>query len=279
MLAVGGHSIAAIYSGDTDHTGSTGSLQQTVNTASSGEEVYLTGGSNPSTYGAPVTFTALISGEYGQVAHRSAGARPRVVTGTITWSANTGCGTTPLTSGDASCTTSVLPGGSDTVTVTYNGDSNHSGNTSSLGQRVTLQTPTVALTSVSPASEGYGAGTSRGGDGHAGLDRQRRRAHGQSYVPIHRGRQLSRESRAVTPQARPSPAPRVSLPRRLTRQARIQSRRVMRATAITIQPAVLQANNFSITQTKITPTVTMTGVLPNAEAVRRVCGDRHYCDH
>jgi hypothetical protein len=263
-LAVGGHSIAAIYSGDTDHTGSTGSLQQTVNMAGSGQEVYLTGGSNPSTYGAPMTFTALISGDYGQVAHRRTGAQPHVVTGTVTWSANTGCGTTPLSYGDATCTTSVLPGGSDTVTTTYNGDSNHTGNSGSLGHAVTLQTPTVAITNVSPASEGYGAGTAVAitatlawtGSGAAptgGL--MFKSTAGGSFAG---SPSCSATGSTITCIQSFTPAK--------TDAAGTYTMSASYAGDGNYNPAgSIQTNNFTITQAKSTPTVTMTSVLPNVE--------------
>jgi hypothetical protein len=158
-LAVGGHAVAAIYSGDIDDITSTGNLTQTVNDASASVGVALTTGSNPSAYGTSLTFTATLTGQYGQVGTRSKGVHSRVVTGTVIWSANTGCGATPLTAGAAICTTSALPGGSDTVTATYGGDGNHNGNSGTVNQTVSQQAPVVTVTSVNPASEGYGAGT------------------------------------------------------------------------------------------------------------------------
>ena len=81
------------------------------------------------------------------------------VTGNVTWSANTGCGTTTVTSGNpgiATCVTSTLPVGTDAVTGTYNGDANHSGSMGSTTQQVNAGSTSIDVTSVSPSSEGYG---------------------------------------------------------------------------------------------------------------------------
>jgi hypothetical protein len=263
-LAVGGHAIAAIYSGDTGYTASTGSLQQTVNDASASVAVALTTGLNPSTYGAPLTFTATVSGQYGQVMPHSQGPHPRDVTGSLTWTANTGCGSTAVTAGTATCTTSVLPGGSDTVTASYGGDGSHAGNTGSLGQTVNLQTPAVTVTNVNPSSEGYGAGTptmitatltwtGAGAAPTAGL----------TFKSTAAGTFAGSPSCSAT-------ASTITCTQSLTPTA------TDAASAYTISASYAgngnynpasstQANNFSITQTKITPTVTMTSVFPNAE--------------
>ena len=263
-LALGPHSIAAIYSGDTDHTGSTGSLQQTVNAAGADEEVYLTGGSNPSTYGAPVTFTAIISGQYGEAVHQRTAVHPRIVTGTVTWSANTGCGATPITSGTATCTTSVLPGGSDTVTAAYNGDPNHTASSGSLGQAVNLQTPTVAVTNISPASEGYGAGT-------ATLITATLTWTGSGVAPT--GGLMFKSTAAGSFAGSPSCS---AAPLTITCTQSFTPATTDAVGAYTISAryasdgnynsaSSTQTNNFSITQTKSTPTVTMTSVFPNVE--------------
>src|SRR5208337_2866154 len=109
-------------------TGSTSSEANnfSIADAASTTSVSLTTGASPSTYGQTLTFTATIDGEYGNVKGRNGHVRSHVVTGNVTWSANTGCGTTPVTSGSfgtATCTTSTLAPGSDNVTATYAGDS------------------------------------------------------------------------------------------------------------------------------------------------------------
>jgi len=149
-LAEGTHTVTAVYSGDTNNQGSTGTLSggQVVSQASA--SVSVSSSLNPSTYGQSVTLTATINGEYGLLKGRH--GKPLDVTGTMTWSSNTGCGTTPVTSGNpgvATCTTSSLPVGTDTITATYSGDSNHSGGSGTLsgGQAVNQATTTTALTS------------------------------------------------------------------------------------------------------------------------------------
>ncbi len=158
-LAVGTHTVTAAYSGNSSFQSSSGTLSggQVVNTATAGTVV--TSSVNPSAYGQSVTFTATINGEYGLVKGRAT-RKPRDVTGTVAWSSNTGCGTTNVTSGNpgtATCTTSSLGVGSDTVTGTYSGDANHSGSAGSLGQTVNQAANTVTFTTPAPASAEYGS--------------------------------------------------------------------------------------------------------------------------
>ena len=78
----------------------------------------------------------------------------------MTWSGNTGCGTTTVTSGNpgtATCTTSSLAVGTDTITATYSGDSNHNGGTGTLsGGQVVSQasTTTTVASSLNPSIYG-----------------------------------------------------------------------------------------------------------------------------
>jgi hypothetical protein len=119
---------------------------------------------NPSVYSQPVTLTATISGQYGQVKGRKGQAKPQNLSGTVTWSGNTGCGTTTVTSGTpgtATCTTSSLAVGTDAITATYSGDSNHNGNSSTLsGGQVVSQASTNATVGSSLNPSTYGQAVS-----------------------------------------------------------------------------------------------------------------------
>jgi hypothetical protein len=155
-LAVGTHSVTAVYSGGSNFLGSTGTLSggEIVNLADS--NVSVASSLNPSVYGQSVTFTATISGAYGLVKGNKS-MKPLDVNGTVTWSANTGCGTTPVTTGNpgvAACTTSSLTGGTDTITATYSGDSNHSGGSATLGggQVVNQASQSITVTTPAPAT-------------------------------------------------------------------------------------------------------------------------------
>ena len=153
-LTAGPHTVTAAYSGDTNNAAGTGTLAggQSVNLAST--SVGVGSNPNPSTFGQAVTLTATIGGQYGLVKGRSnTKAKPQDVGGSVTWSANTGCGTTAVTSGNpgvATCITSSLPAGNDAITATYSGDGNHSGNSGTLagGQQVNSLQVTASPTSL-----------------------------------------------------------------------------------------------------------------------------------
>jgi len=94
----------------------------------------VTSAPNPSFFGQPVTLTATVTGAY------------NTPTGTVTFTS----GTTTLcanvafnSSGVATCTTSTLPVGNDTVTATYSGDANNAPSYGSTQQ--TVNTTVTAL--------------------------------------------------------------------------------------------------------------------------------------
>jgi hypothetical protein len=117
-LAVGSHSITAVYGGSIDFTGSTSSvLTQTVNKAST--STALASSLNPSKSGQAVTFTATVT---------SGGGTP---TGTVTFKNGASTlGTRTLSSGKATFTTSGLSVGSHSITAVYGGAIDFNGNTS-----------------------------------------------------------------------------------------------------------------------------------------------------
>jgi len=113
-LSVGAHSITAVYSGDTNFTGSTGSLPtQIVNQASTSTTV--TSNNNPSVFGQSVTLTATVS-----VIASGLGSP----TGTVQFkdgASSLGTGTLDVTA-HATFTTSSLSVGAHSITAQYSGD-------------------------------------------------------------------------------------------------------------------------------------------------------------
>jgi len=140
-LPVGTNTISAVYSGDSNFTGSSpNSLTQTVNKASS--STALVSSLNPSASGASVTLTATVSGQFGGTA-----------TGSVAFSnGSTSLGSISLSSGSAGLTTTTLPVGTDPITAVYSGDTNFTGSTSnSVSQVVVVPNPVPVIGSVSPA--------------------------------------------------------------------------------------------------------------------------------
>ena len=116
--------LVAVYKGDSSNLGSTSAiLNQVVKQATSAATV--TSSPNPSIQGQAVTFTAKITS-------------PTVVpTGPVTFTlGNTVLGTVQLSGGKATFTTSRLPVGTDTVTVTYPWNSNIASSSASIAQVV-----------------------------------------------------------------------------------------------------------------------------------------------
>ena len=157
----GSYTETASFSGDTNYTASSSSETNNFTIGSNASTTTVTSGLNPSTYGGSVTFTATITSDTGDVKGRKAGKkgiRPMQPTGTVTWSANTGCAPSTLSGaypGVATCTTSSLGGGSDTVTATYAGDSNHGGSTGSVSQTVNPASQTISVSAAAPSSATY----------------------------------------------------------------------------------------------------------------------------
>jgi hypothetical protein len=122
-LAVGGHTIAASYTPDTDSfTGSAGTLSQTVNKANT--TTVVTSSANPSVYGQAVTFTATVN-----VVAPGAGTP----TGSVQFSVDGSPYGSPVTlsGGQAAVTISSLAVGGHSITASYGGDGNFNGSTSS----------------------------------------------------------------------------------------------------------------------------------------------------
>ena len=140
-LPAGAHTITASYGGDSNFSGSTGSLTQTVNQPVTATSTAVTSSANPSVVGQPVTFTATVSSN-----PPGSWLTP---TGTVTFSdGGSPIGTATLNgSGKATITTSSLAAGAHTITASYGGDNNFSGSTGSLTQTVNKAATTTALSS------------------------------------------------------------------------------------------------------------------------------------
>jgi len=155
-LTVGTHTVTAVYSGDQNYLRSTGTLSGGQVVSSASASVSIASSVSPSVYGQPVTFTATINGEYGLVTGRNALATPLDVSGSVTWSQDTGCGTTTVTAGNpgtATCTMSVLPLGTNTITATYSGDSNHNAGSGTFSQTVNQASSTTSvISSTNPSA-------------------------------------------------------------------------------------------------------------------------------
>ncbi|WP_353073317.1 Ig-like domain repeat protein [Tunturiibacter gelidoferens] len=138
ILPVGSDLITANYSGDNVNNPATGATTQTVTKATPIET--LSSSINPSAANQSVVFTASV---------------PSNATGTVTFTnGSTVLGTSTLISGIATVSSTVLPIGSDTITATYNGDTNNNTATATLTQIVNKATPTVVVTTSGSSTYG-----------------------------------------------------------------------------------------------------------------------------
>jgi len=147
-LAVGTHSITAVYAGDANFTGSTSPVTTpVVNQAAT--TMTLASSPNPSAFGQPVTLTATASA-------LAPGA------GTPTGTASFFDGATLLgtgtlnAAGKATFTTTTLALGTHSITAVYSGDANYTGSTSSVVSPVVNQTATTTTLSSSPNPSVFG---------------------------------------------------------------------------------------------------------------------------
>jgi large repetitive protein len=143
-LTAGSHTIQATYSGDSNVSPNSVTLNQVVNKANS--TTTLTSSANPSTFGQSVTFTAKVS---------SSGGTP---TGSVTFtdlSTSQSLGTVTLSGGQASVTPPTLSGGPHVIRAIYGGDNNFGGSSVTLLQTVNQASTTMTLTSsVNPSAFG-----------------------------------------------------------------------------------------------------------------------------
>ncbi len=147
----GSYTETATFSGDSNYSGSTSAQTNNFSISSASAATTVACTPSPAAYGTSVTCTATINGQFNNLKGR---VKSNVVTGNVAWSTNTGCGTTNITPGNpgtATCTTSVLPVGSDTVTGTYSGDSNHGGSAGSTSEVINQASQTITFTTNAPA--------------------------------------------------------------------------------------------------------------------------------
>jgi Bacterial Ig-like domain (group 3) len=146
-LGLGPHTITATYGGDTEHSGSSATLTQTIRRATS--TTTLASSENPSLAGHAVTLTATVTGETGSAAP----------TGSVTFTEGaTTLATVALSSGGAAFTTSTLTTGSHTITATYGGDAEHTGSSATVTQVV--QDAATLLAILQADVSGIGSGSS-----------------------------------------------------------------------------------------------------------------------
>ena len=254
----GSYTESASFSGDAHYTSSSSPETNnfTINSATAATSVACT--PNPSAYGASVTCTATINGEFGLLKGRR-GVKRQDVTGTVAWSANTGCGTTTVTRAILESRPAPRPAcqlGSDTVTGTYSGDSNHSGSSGSTSQ-VVNQAATLdqrdqrepGLGSLRP-----GCARSRSRQFCRGLAAARRR---QPMSPSVATAPAATEPRAAARRAATRSLARTPIrqPSRMER-APTRSRLPSRETPTTPVRAARRRNNFSIGSATAATTVT-----------------------
>ncbi len=147
-LAVGAHTIIAIYTPDTGNfTGSSGATTQTVNAASTTTTVASS--VDPSAFMQSVTFTATVAPTAGT-------SQP---TGTVQFSVDGTAVGSPITlsSGTASFAISTLAVGLHTITAAYSPDtSNFTGSSGSTGQRVGAVASSTTTLTIAPTTVMYG---------------------------------------------------------------------------------------------------------------------------
>jgi len=146
-LAVGSHSISAVYQGSVKFNSSVPvSVEQVVNVAST--TASLTSSHNPGLVNQSVTYTATITSQYGGAA-----------TGTVTFFESGSPIATATVSGNrATYSKKYKSIGVHSITATYSGDSNNGGSASgTLTEYIQATTKTVLTTSGTPSHSGQPA--------------------------------------------------------------------------------------------------------------------------
>lgn len=149
-LAVGTHSITAQYSGDaTFNAAASAPWSQTVNNPKTNTAIslVLSAGTNPSVFGAPLTFAASVT--------------PGSATGTVVFfdGPTPISGGVPLIGGTASFNTSVLGAGSHSITAQYSGDADFNGSVSATLVQNVLKAATETDLELALGTTSFAVGT------------------------------------------------------------------------------------------------------------------------
>ncbi len=145
--------VTATQAADNDYQSASASEYVTAQPARASVSVATTGAS---TYGQSVTFSATVTTDTGAVKGRRTTTRPRNLNGQVSWSANTGCSTSAVSGNPpqtATCNTSILGGGTDTVTATYTANNtNHTTSSGSVNQTVNPASQSITVTTPAPTT-------------------------------------------------------------------------------------------------------------------------------
>jgi hypothetical protein len=147
-LAVGTHSITAVYNGGNYDPATSAAKPQAVSKAeTTTTAARASGTTDPSPFSAPVTYTATVAADAPGTGTPS---------GTVEFkdgaSVITGCATAPLTAGGASCDTSGTVVAGHTITTTYSGDDSYLTSDDTLSQEIAKADTATVLTSSDPTT-------------------------------------------------------------------------------------------------------------------------------
>ncbi|HEY1435809.1 MAG TPA: Ig-like domain repeat protein, partial [Thermoanaerobaculia bacterium] len=144
-LSVAGHSITAVYAGDTNFTtGTSPTLPEAV--GKSGSQTSVASNPNPSVFGQPATFTASVG---------AAAPGAGTPTGTVTfYDGGVAFGSAPTSA--PSVTTAALAAGVHAISAVYGGDGNFTGSTSETRSQTVSPagTATAVASSLNPSALG-----------------------------------------------------------------------------------------------------------------------------
>lgn len=143
-LAVGTHTMTAVYSGDSNFNGST-SIAVVVVVTQVTPTISLASTPNPSTFGQSVTFTATVAGS------------DTPPSGTVTFKDGAlTLGTATISGGTATFATSALSVGTHSIAAVYGGDTNNASETSTAVDQVVQKAAAsiVVASSANPSTYG-----------------------------------------------------------------------------------------------------------------------------